>query len=315
VKTTESTAFLPQSVLDVNQSTICRVSPFDIIVAKGGNSLAKLGLVPEDYKTYALSRDLIAIKTSKLKRNKYFVWLFLHSDFGQSLLWRTASQTGQPHLNLPSIDALDIPIFSREFETIAENLYRTSVKCKSDAVAAYAASESMLIAALGLGDFSQSNGTMNLKSFRDSFASTGRLDAEHYQPKYDQLHQALIAYSGGTTTVGELAGEIANGAEVREYQESGTPYLRVGDLKFLDIEASSVVKIHPKSAETGLEKIDLQVGDVLISRSGSLAISAVVEAPWDKALISSHLIRLRIVDKRINPYFLALFFMTLPGKM
>ena len=52
-----------------------------------------------------------------------------------------------------------------------------------------------------------------------------------------------------------------------------------------------------------------------ITRSGSLAISAVVEKLWDMALISSHLIRLRIVDKRINPYFLALFFMTLPGKM
>jgi len=48
VKTTDETAFLPQSVLDANQSTICKVSPFDIIIAKGGNSLAKLGLVPEE---------------------------------------------------------------------------------------------------------------------------------------------------------------------------------------------------------------------------------------------------------------------------
>jgi len=315
VKTTEGTAFLPQSVLDANASTICRVSPFDIIIAKGGNSLAKLGLVPEEYKTYALSRDLIAVKTSKLKRNRYFVWLFLHSDFGQCLLWRTASQTGQPHLTLPSIDALDIPVFSKAFEAVAENLYRTSVQCKSDAFAAYAASESMLLAALGLAGFSQSGNQVNIKSYKDSFVGTGRLDAEHYQPKYDDLHQALITHSCGTTTVGDLAGEIANGAEVREYQESGTPYLRVGDLRFLDIDASSVVKIDPVRAESGLKKIDLQVGDVLISRSGSLAISAVVEAPWDKALISSHLIRLRIVDKRINPYFLALFFMTTPGKM
>ena len=64
-----------------------------------------------------------------------------------------------------------------------------------------------------------------------------------------------------------------------------------------------------------MEKIDLQAGDVLVSRSGSLAVTAVVEAEWANALISSHLIRLRITDKRIDPYFLALFLGVVPGKM
>ncbi len=236
VKTTESTAFLPQSVLDANQSTICRVSPFDIIIAKGGNSLAKLGLVPDDYKTYALSRDLIAVKTSKLKRNKYFVWLFLHSDFGQSLLWRTASQTGQPHLTLPSIDSLDIPIFSTEFEAIAENLYRTSVQCKSRAAAAYAASEAMLITTLGLGDFSQNNGTINIKSFRDSFASTGRLDAEYYQPKHEQLIARIKEKTHDTlAALVSIRKSIEPGSEAYADDQGGLPFLRVADYSRLGV--------------------------------------------------------------------------------
>ena len=86
-------------------------------------------------------------------------------------------------------------------------------------------------------------------------------------------------------------------------------------MKNLTIDAASVVRIDPTSAEKGLEKIDLQAGDVLVSRSGSLAITAVVEPEWADALISSHLIRLRITDERIDPYYLALFLGTLPGKM
>ena len=66
VKTTGGTAFLPQSILDNNQSTICKAAPLDIVIAKGGNSLAKLGLLPGDYPSYALSRDLIVMRTAHL---------------------------------------------------------------------------------------------------------------------------------------------------------------------------------------------------------------------------------------------------------
>ena len=46
-----------------------------------------------------------------------------------------------------------------------------------------------------------------------------------------------------------------------------------------------------------------------------MAVTAVVEPEWQGALISSHLIRLRIEDHRIDPYFLALFLSCLPGKL
>jgi restriction endonuclease S subunit len=245
----------------------------------------------------------------------HYLLTYFDTKFGQLLLKRKERGAVQMGLNLDDLKTLDVYIAGSDFQKAVAGVYKKTVSIEKSSKRTFAEAELLLLDILGLKNYSPELQSVNVKTYKDSFASTGRLDAEHYQPKYDQLHQALIKHSGGTTTVGELADEIANGAEVREYQESGTPYLRVGDLKFLDIEASSVVNIDPVSAETGLKKIDLQIGDVLISRSGSLAISAVVEAPWDKALISSHLIRLRIVDKRINPYFLALFFMTLPGKM
>lgn len=231
------------------------------------------------------------------------------------MLWRTASQTGQPHLTLPAIEQLAIPEYSEQLETSAETLYKQSLQLKNKSITTYSQAETLLLDSLNLTGFSPNSDNTNVKSFQDSFIASGRLDAEHYQPKYDQLLDALTSYAGGVMTIGLLAGKIANGAEVREYQTEGVAYLRVGDVKNLTIDAASVVRIAPEGAASGLEKIALKAGDVLVSRSGSLAVTAVVEPEWADALISSHLIRLRITDKRIDPYYLALFLGSLPGKM
>lgn len=191
VKTTDTSAFLPQYVLDNNPSTISIASPYDIVIAKGGNSLAKLGLLPTDFPKYALSRDLIVMRTSALQRNKYFVWLFLHSCFGQDLLWRTASQTGQPHLSLPSIEQLDIPMYSEQFESTAETLYKQSVRMKNDSTAAYKQAETLLFKALNLTTYSPDTKNNSVKSFKESFGTSGRLDAEYYLPKFDEIEELI----------------------------------------------------------------------------------------------------------------------------
>ena len=218
-------------------------------------------------------------------------------------------------LLLEDMDQLRIARWLNGFEDIIEKTVHSAKTTLDQSIQVYNQAESLLLDTLGMADFSPSTDNINIKLFKDSFIATGRLDAEAYQPKYDQLRCILECYSGGIMTIDELAGQILNGAEVREYQEEGVAYLRVGDLKNLNIDASTVVRIDPTSAEKGLEKIGLQAGDVLVSRSGSLAVTAVVEPEWKDALISSHLIRLRIKDQRIDPYYLAIFLCTMPGKM
>ena len=91
---TDKTVFLPQKVLDDNPTTISVAYPGDIIIAKGGNTLAKVGLVTDEYPMYATCRDVIILRTNILEGiNRYYLWSFLHSSYGQNLMWRSASQT------------------------------------------------------------------------------------------------------------------------------------------------------------------------------------------------------------------------------
>ena len=295
-----------------NYPTLKHVTKGDIVLTKGG-TIGLAGLITQNC---CVTRDLIFINSSVLDENDYVVlFLFLSTDFAYRQLIRSGSQSVQPHLTITLVRNIDVYCYTDFFKEYVVRIYKTSISKLELSKSCYARAETLLLATLGIADFSPSTEAVNIKSFKDSFAATGRLDAESYQPKYDQLRDVLVSYSGGVTTIGSLAGQIANGAEVREYQDEGVAYLRVGDVKNLTIDPSSVVRIDPASAEKGLDKIDLQAGDVLVSRSGSLAITAVVEPEWADALISSHLIRLRITDKRIDPYYLALFLGALPGKM
>lgn len=271
VKTTSSTAFLTQHVLDKNPSTIATAYPFDIVIAKGGNSLAKLGLLPTDFPKYALSRDLIAVRTTDLKINKYFVWLFLHSDYGQSILWRTASQTGQPHLTLPSIEQLAIPKYSEEFEATAETLYMQSERLKNKSIEVYRQAEALLLDTLGLADFSPHTETVNIKSFKDSFTATGRLDAEYYQPKYEDFEALVMKHEKGFTTI-NAEYELVKATSPRD--KAAYNYIEIGDVNVGDGAASfNRVKVAdlPDNAKQEVKRGDLLISKVRPNR-GAVAI-------------------------------------------
>jgi Type I restriction modification DNA specificity domain len=244
-----------------------------------------------------------------------YVSTFLLTKFGRFQTWRESTGNVQLNLFLYRIRTLKIAKLQFEYQCEIERLVVQANLNIERSKAVYTQAESLLFKTLGMSDFAPSNESVNIKSFKDSFASSGRLDAEHYQFKYDQLLESFDATGYEIVNIDAIVFEMLNGAEVREYQDDGVPYLRIGDLKYLDIDPDTVVCIDPQSAEKGLNKIELLTGDVLLSRSGSLAVSAVVDSNWTHALISSHLIRLRLRDNRFDPYFFALFLSIAPGKM
>jgi restriction endonuclease S subunit len=221
IKIDSNTAFLPESVLTENSSTIKLAYPDDIIVAKGGNTLAKLAILTDDYPVYALCRDVILLKTSELDKNdKYFLWAFLHSEFGQALLWRTASQTGQPHLTLKAIEKIAIPKYSTTFENKFVSIYKKSVELKKESDNLLRKAESILMDELGLKNWSPTSENIQIVSFKNSLMGSGRLDAEYYQHKYEEIEEKIYDYKNGCDTLDNLF-SIINGKTPDKYFEVG----------------------------------------------------------------------------------------------
>ena len=137
-----------------------------------------------------------------------------------------------------------------------------------------------------------------------------RLDAEYYKPEYLSAERVAVKF-GNYKLLGELVSKIVNGAEIRVYYDEGVPYLRVSDIKPFFIELSDVKLVHKTSVPK--KDTELKVGDVLLSRSGSIGIAAITTEDLKGSIISSHIIRLEPSGK-INPYFLVAFLNSDIGK-
>ena len=76
---------------------------------------------------------------------------------------------------------------------------------------------------LGIADFSPNTDGINITSFKDSFAVTGRLDAEYYQPKFDQL-EAKLAETHPLSLLRDFLTLNQRGTQP-DYAEEGLPVI------------------------------------------------------------------------------------------
>lgn len=284
----------------------------DVLMSIVGAIIGNLALVTTN-KDATCSCKLAIMRPFAIE--SIFLAVYLKSNYGQNQIQKFKRGTAQTGLILEDFDQIIIPAFSSVFVNKIEGLVNISYEIIEKSKHLYCKAQTTLLNSLGIANFFPSTETVNIKSFQDSFLATGRLDAEHYQPKYEQIEEKIKSYSNGYTSLSEITPKPTNGVEIREYCENGTPYLRIGDIKKLQVDEKSVVYVNTAAADAIISKVKLREGDVLMSRSGSLGVTCVVEKHWAHALISSHLIILRIEDKHINSYFLALFLSSFVGKL
>lgn len=274
---TDETVFLPESVIEENSKTIAKAYPGDIIIAKGGNTLAKVGLITDEFPVYATCRDVIILRTDKLDGiNKYFLWAFLHSSYGQSILWRSASQTGQPHLTLPAITKINVPNTSLIQKAI-EMLYQKSVGLKEQSSNQYSYAESILSEALDLQSLEIDPTNVSIKPLSISYGISGRLDAEYYQPKYDDLFSILQNYPcknlGGNNGITDIIKSIEPGSEA--YQKTGIPFIRVSDLDRFGISQPEIYL--SSDIVEDVQTLYPRKNTILFSKDGSVGIAYKME--------------------------------------
>ena len=306
ISITDGTVFLPAQIVEENSNTIALAYPGDIIIAKGGNTLAKVGLVTDEYPRYATCRDVIILRTDSLVEvNKYYLWAFLHSDYGQSILWRSASQTGQPHLTLPAIMKIRVPDTARLQDTI-EWLYKRSVQLNQQAECLYNEAASILSSAVDIHELEQTTPLVTEKPFSESFLTTGRLDAEYYQPKYDQLLERIERFAckplGGDVGIVSINKSIEPGSDA--YQEEGIPFVRVSDISKYGISEPELFL--PSDIVKNPEVLFPKKDTILFSKDGSVGIAYKVENDM-RIITSGAILHLVVQDvEEVLPDYLTL---------
>jgi len=239
----------------------------------------------------------------------YFLSTFILSKYGRFQTLRESTGNVQLNLFIYKIKSLKIPFLSEKFQEKVEKLVQSAHISLKQSKDFYQQAEDLLLSELGLKDWQPTEETVAVKSFAESFLSSGRFDAEYYQPKYDQVEEAIKDCGFPSQNLGSLIEPIQNGFDYREYTEEGTPYIRVGDVKNGQINFESAVKIPITMADVD-KPVGLQVRDILFTRKGSFGNSAVVTELEVNGIISSEimLVRLTSVSRQENlPEYVSLF--------
>lgn len=231
---------------------------------------------------------------------------YLNCKYGQQLLLRKERGAIQKGLNLDDLKSLQVPIFSSNFERlIADVLSHADIALDSSKLH-YSQAQQLLLSQFGMIDNISSDEAISIKSFSSSFAKTGRLDAEYYQQKYDDLFRTISKCKaknlGGNIGLVNIKKSIEPGSDA--YCEEGIPFIRVSDITKFGITEPNI-KLSPEVAPD-ISSLYPSKDTILLSKDGSVGIAYKVERNL-KVVTSGALLHLKVKDQNeILPDYLTL---------
>lgn len=160
----------------------------DILVSVVG-TLGNAAIVEGDDLPAIFSCKSTVLRTNGI--NPCYLLAYLNSKYGRSLLLRKERGAIQKGLNLDDLRTLAVFVAGNVLQEVIEKVYKKSIEIRKQSESMYSQAETLLLDTLGMKNFTPSAEAINVKSFTDSFAATGRLDAEYYQPKYEELEAFL----------------------------------------------------------------------------------------------------------------------------
>lgn len=211
-------------ILSSDYDTLKFVNPGDIVITKGG-SIGFVGYVTK--KAYA-SRDLMFINSSQLEeRERVFLYLYLSTDFSFKQLIRSSSQCAQPHLTITLVKNFDVFLPNESLKDKCLLLYQEYSDKHIKSKQLYSEAEELLLKELGLKNWHPNNEPINIKQLKESFLASGRLDAEYYQLKYDEIESVVTKYRNGSDLIRNL---FSQNTEVCDFNEEAYNYIEIGDI-------------------------------------------------------------------------------------
>ncbi|MFZ5376016.1 MAG: restriction endonuclease subunit S [Campylobacterota bacterium] len=304
----DSAVHIPDHIFD-EFKTLKTVKHGDIVLTKGG-SVARSGYID---RPCAVSRDLIFINSSKM--NEYesiFLFCYLMTDFANKLLLQSSSMTAQPHLTLTLVK--NLPIFNPndELKSKIANLYILSKQKLEESKKFYVEAEEILLSELGLNDFTLSNESIAIKSFSESFGSSGRLDSEYYQLKYDYIEKKVKTKAVYVNEIKNIKIFNARGSQPI-YIENGSldvinsRHILENGLDYDNFEKTDI------SYWESQEKAQIFKNDILIYTTGANIGRTATYLINKPALASNHVNILRI--KNENPVYVSFVLNSIIGRL
>ena len=298
----------------------------NVILSSVGGSLQSCALISSEYDNAICSTGFFVVRSNAI--NSETLLTLFKSEVMQNLLKQSCSGTILTAINHTELQKIVVPKIRKEVQDkIAENIQKSiALRNKSKSLLENAKvqvenviqtggyktlleqslyyfrlAEWLLLQELFL-DYWQSRGSVScsIKSF-SAVQSTGRLDSEYYQPKYDELFEHLAKYKcTKLVDIVAIKKSIEPGSD--SYIEEGIPFIRVSDVNKFEIGKTD---LHLSPKEFNIEVLRPHEDTIIFSKDGSIGIAYKCEKNLD-IITSGALLHLDIRNENILPDYLTI---------
>lgn len=253
------------------------------------------------------NQDIAKIQMSDAY-DSYVLYVFLLSKYGQNYLKREARGSVQQHVFLSQIEQIEVPIFNEPLKSVIRRVVEMSDRCEVQAALHQSAAETTLLQALNLTNWQAPEPLSYTRSSSDAFAA-GRLDAEHFQPKFQVLLAHLLS-TGRAKTLGDVLLLNQRGKQP-DYIESGVPVVNSKHINKGEVRIDS----DNRCAQTDDETVLIQPGDVVMNGTGVGTIGRAAPYLHNFGAVPDNHVTILKPKFGMDAVYLSVFINSLAGQM
>lgn len=291
------------------------IRPNMVLLSMSG-TIGEIAIASPMWKYPINSNQDIAKIDTKGKLSPHFLYCFLRSKFGQNFFQREARGSVQQHVFLSQIELLELPDLSKSFIECLQNTINLSDERYFRSIELFSQAESLLLHSLGLQNFEPSAEKVNIKGFKQSFLATGRLDAEYYQKKYEDIIERIMSQTHDVLSrLVSIKKSIEPGSD--QYDDKGLPFLRVADYNKYDFSEPDKKLSWRYCTENAklIEDLKPKKDTILFSKDGTVGIAYQVRENLN-LITSGAILHLTVNNKKaVFPEYLTLVLDSIVGQM
>jgi restriction endonuclease S subunit len=290
----------------------------DFIISRLRSYLKEFAVVQKRKEKQVFSTEYLVYrpKTNLISSNTLLV--FCLTDEVQTILNCSQYGTEHPRFYECVFNELPLPKILFDLNDKINEIFEKCFHLRDQSQSLYRQAEKLLLETIGLKDFQPSQENINIKSFSESFLTTGRLDVEYYQPKYDLIEKRfdeferialsnLVSYpiSSGVTPK-------AGGNDYTD-EKDGIPFIRAVDMINGEVSTNNFNYIKSNVHNGILKRTQLKKYDVLFSIAGTVGRCAIFNHGFE-ANINQAVSILRFEETKVLRLYLVVFFNSYIGK-
>ncbi|EOG9183236.1 restriction endonuclease subunit S [Campylobacter coli] len=288
------------ALIDKNELQTFRLNYGDVLFNRTNSYefVGRTGIFYNNRENFVFASYLVRLVCNKEILLPEYLTVFLNTHIGKKEIRRRARPSiNQANVNPEELKEIKIPIFPMEFQLEIQNLVKDSHKALEESKELYKKAEETLYLELGLDpknplqslldsktNIPTNSLNISIRTLKESFLKTGRLDSEYYQSKYEDIEKFIKSYPNGYDSFSNIINnKDTNFTPKNNENYSYIELANIGNNGNISEPISDLGKNLPTRARRIVSK-----GDVIISSiEGSLSSCALITQEFDKHLVST----------------------------